>query len=433
MRLIHCYSLMLLSLFACNDGSEDTETSTPQDDCSNGVCVLSGVYTEDLNLTADTEYLLRGGVFIGDDELETVLTIEAGTVIYGETSTDGFLAIRRHSKIIAAGTAAAPIVFTSSKEEGTRARSDWGGLIINGLAPINACDGGETACESFGEGGTGFYGGDQPQDDSGVISYVRVEFAGTLVSPDNELNGIAFQGVGSGTQIDHIQVHMNADDGVEFFGGTAQAKYILITGAGDDGFDYTDGWQGKAQYVIVQQYADASDQGIEADNNAESNDATPRTAPTLSNVTLIGSPNSAASDIGLLLREGVAGDLSNLVITGFGEACLDIDHTATFNQLDQGLSLTHSLLDCAVNFTKADDDPTDIEDWFNGQDGNLTGGADLIDPTNEAAPNFAPAAGSAATSGGVAPADDFFDDVTFRGAVEPGNDWTADWTTQAAN
>ena len=435
MHRIYLLASALLLAACTGDDNTDTDDTGVQDgpDCADGVCILSGTHTEDLHLTADTEWLLRGGVFIGDDATATTITIDPGTVVYGESSTDGMLVIRRHSRIVAEGTADAPIVFTSSKEVGSRARSDWGGLIINGRAPVNSCDDEETVCEAFGEGGTGFYGGDVPTDDSGVLSYVPVEFAGTLISPDNELNGIAFQGVGSGTVIDHIQVHMNADDGVEFFGGTAQAKHILVTGAGDDGFDFTDGWQGKAQFVVVQQYADAADQGIEADNNAENNDAAPRTMPTLSHFTLIGSPDSSASDIGLLLREGMAGDLSNMVVTGFNEVCLDVDHDATFSQLDSGLTLTHTILDCAANFDVEDDDPSDISVWFADQTGNETTDAGLADPFNEASPGFAPNAGSAATSGGASPADDFFDDVSFRGGVDPDNDWTKGWTTSAAN
>jgi hypothetical protein len=173
------------------------------------------------------------------------------------------LVVRRSSQIIARGTAALPIIFSSSKLDGERARGDWGGLIINGRSTINSCAGGTGVCEAFGEGGTGFYGGDDEADNSGVLEYVRVEFAGTLISPDNELNGIAFQGVGSGTTVDHIQVHMNADDGVEFFGGTVNVKHVLVTGVGDDSMDWTDGWRGRAQHIVLQQYDDGGDQGID--------------------------------------------------------------------------------------------------------------------------------------------------------------------------
>ena len=257
-------TLSLLSLLAgCAGGDDTTDDTTGNDtgdtsvECADGVCVLSGTITEDLTLTADTAWLLRGGVFIGDDENETVLTVEAGTIVYGESSTDGMLVIRRNARMIAEGTADAPIVFTSSKAEGSRARGDWGGIVINGNAPINACAEDSEGCEAFGEGGTGWYGGSDADDDSGVLKYVRVEFAGTLVSPDNELNGIAFQGVGAGTEIDFVQVHMNADDGVEFFGGTVNARHMVLTGIGDDSLDWTDGWQGNAQFLVAQQYDDA--------------------------------------------------------------------------------------------------------------------------------------------------------------------------------
>ena len=303
--------LSLLGLLACGDAdnSDDIDTnidSDSQTDCD--PCILQGTYIDDLTLTADKAYILRGGVFIGDDETETVLTIEPGTKIYGESATDGMLIIRRGSKIMAEGTADAPIVMTSSKNPGSRARGDWGGLIINGRAPINACDddAGTEACEAYGEGATGWYGGNQADDNSGVLKYVRIEFAGTLVSPDNELNGIAFQGVGSNTVVDHVQVHMNADDGIEFFGGTVDVKHIVVTGVGDDSLDWTDGWAGSAQYVILHQHDDNGDNGIEADNNGENNDASPRSMPVLSNFTIIGSPESDASDLGILVREGTA-------------------------------------------------------------------------------------------------------------------------------
>jgi len=217
--LIHGDETMMLGLISMfvGCGSVKDTAETPQTGnlyCKDNVCVLSGVIEEDTLLTADNQYILSGGVFIGNDIDPVTLTIEPGTTLYGESATDGFLSIRRNAQIIAEGTAEAPIVFTSSKEPGSRARGDWGGLIINGNAPINACaDDGADFCEALGEGGTGFYGGTDPEDSSGVLKYVRVEFAGTLISPDNELNGIAFLGVGSGTEVDFVQVHMNADDG----------------------------------------------------------------------------------------------------------------------------------------------------------------------------------------------------------------------------
>lgn len=427
--------LTLLSLlFACGDKSEDTAPATVTTDavaCENNICILSGTITEDLTLEAKNQYLLRGGVFIGDDVNETILTIEAGTTIYGESSTDGLLVVRRNSKIYAEGRADAPIVFTSSKEAGSRGRGDWGGLIINGNAPINACAEEGEFCEAFGEGGTGFYGGTNPEDNSGILKYVRVEFAGTLVSPENELNGIAFQGVGSGTEVDFIQVHMNADDGVEFFGGNVFAKHLIVTGVGDDSLDWTDGWQGGAQFVILHQHDDNGDNGIEADNNAENNEAAPRSNPILSNVTLIGSPDSERSDIGILLREGTAADLSNFLVLGFNEFCLSVNNAATIAQVeDGGIALTNSVLSCATNFDDAEG--LDLEAWFLGQEGNAVDGADLTDAYTLENPNYIPTSTGDATALDASTLGEDFDATDFIGAVGA-EDWTAGWTTHELN
>ena len=435
------------SLVACSQPPAETpDTPTESVDCDGGLCILSGTITEDLTLTADRSWLLRGGVFIGNDIDETVLTIEPGTQIFGETSTRGMLVITRGSKILAEGTAEEPIVMTSSKAEGERARGDWGGLIINGRAPVNGCD--ETPCESYGEGGTGYYGGDQTDDSSGTLKYVRVEFAGQLVSPDNELNGIAFQGVGSGTEVDYIQVHMGADDGVEFFGGTVNAKHILLTGIADDNVDWTDGWTGKLQFVAVQQYEDAGDNGIEADNNGEDNASLPRSAPVLSNVTLVGSPESSNSDIGILLREGTGANLHNFIVTGFNDVGIDIDHAETFANalsgnaedgysLSGNLTIENSIFDNETNFDVDEDEadePLSVESFvLELNNGNVAGLAGLRDPFVIGVNDLRPANDSIATSGAVVPNDAFFDQVNYKGAFAPDSDWTEGWTVSYRN
>ena len=170
----------------------------------------------------------------------------------------------------AIGTRERPIVFTSDQPVGQRGRGDWGGIIINGRAPVNI-EGGE----GVGEADTGVYGGNQPNDNSGTMRYVRVEFAGVEFSPDNELNGIAFQAVGSGGTYDFIQVHMNRDDAFEWFGGTANIKHAVASNAADDSFDWTFGWQGKAQFVVIHQRGDDADRGIEADNSEFNNNDLP--------------------------------------------------------------------------------------------------------------------------------------------------------------
>ena len=168
---------------------------------------MTGTITSDETFEAANEYVLGEMVFVGNDVDPVTLTIEAGTVIYGESAVLSALVVQRNAKILAEGTATDPIVFTSAKLEGERARGDWGGLILNGNANGNKCDQADLdSCSIEGEVGSGYYGGSDDSDDSGVLKYVRVEFAGNLADPENELNGIAFQGVGSGTTIDYIQV-----------------------------------------------------------------------------------------------------------------------------------------------------------------------------------------------------------------------------------
>ncbi len=438
-----------------------TDTTTPGTDtappvaqlpeqvtCTGDVCRVSAPIdnpiTTSFTMTADKKWLLEGGVFVGDETGETVLTIAPGTVIYGETASKAFLTIRRGSRIEAVGTAEKPIVFTSSKSPGQRARGDWGGLIINGRAPVNGCD--AAPCESEGEGGTGQYGGDAADDNSGTLRYVRVEFAGFPITEDNELNGIAFQGVGAGTTVDHLQVHMAKDDGVEFFGGTVNVKHVVLTGISDDNVDWTDGWVGKAQFVLVQQYEDAGDNGIEADNNGDNNDALPRSSPTLSNVTLIGSPDSSSSDLGVLFREGTAARLHNSIITGWNEACYDMDHAATFaiakdgDALSGNLAVANTIFDCAKQFLADDEkndageaqpDPWSVEAFlFTLNTGNSRVAAMLEDALNTETPNARPKAGSPALTGAVIPTDAFFTQVPYVGAFGS-EDWTAGWITTA--
>jgi hypothetical protein len=424
---------------ACGEAGGPNQDIHPYTCNDSGVCFLTGTLTEDLTLTADRQWVLRGGVFIGDDENRTVLTVEPGTRIYGESSTNGMLIITRGSRLMAEGTRERPIVFSSSKTPGTRSRGDWGGVIINGRAGINNCaedSKTEGLCEAFGEGGTGWYGGSDDRDNSGVLRFVRIEFAGRIISPDNELNGLALQGVGDGTVLDHLQIHMNKDDGIEFFGGACNFKRVLITGVADDNLDWTDGWRGKGQFLVAQQYEDAGDNGIEGDNNAENNQAEPRSRPLLSNITLIGNPQSEHSDLGILVREGTAARIHNTLVLGWNDACLRIDHAETFanavnaqGALSGELVLQNSIMSCASPFKAKADDPFTIEAFFTTMNsGNLLADPLLVRPFDLANPDYRPGPGSPARSGAQVPDDSFFERVTFKGGVDPDDDWTAGWT-----
>ena len=299
-------------------------------------CIVSGTLTGDVTLTNDTNWVLQGGVYVGEDG-GTIgnLTIEPGTRILGVTGND-FLAVQRGSKIFAEGTANAPIVFTGpfNASDESAGAGNWGGLVISGKAPLNICAEGVPfdQCEDVGEGSSGNFGGDQPHDSSGVLKYVRVQFGGFRINDEDELNGIALQGVGDGTVIDYIQVHANEDDGVEAYGGTVNMKHVVLTSIKDDSLDWTHGWNGKVQYLLVKQDADAAndkERGIEADNYELNNDAAPRSQPMIANATFIGADSDNKTTTGMVLRRGTGANFTNVIVTGF-EKCLDIDSDATF-------------------------------------------------------------------------------------------------------
>ena len=392
--------------FGCPDG---TTTSSRM---LNGtrVCQLSGTITDDLLLTSNNYYELVGKVVVGgDNEASADLTVQAGTTIFGGTDVD-FLVISRGSKIIANGTRTAPVTLTSQSDltGGADLSSDrglWGGLVINGNAPINDCpegaSGGSIDCVKEGEANSGLFGGDLPNDSSGVLNYVVVKFAGSNVDPENQLNGIAFQGVGSGTEVDYVQVHNNLDDGVEFFGGTVNAKHMVLTGNADDSLDWTDGWQGSIQYLIIDQPESLSaDNGIEADNREGDETATPRSLPRIANMTI----NGRSGERAIRLRRGTGLELYNSVVAG-SDNCLRVQGDS-LNQLGSGITFDGVSFDCGT--VVEGDDVAAIQS--------------LLDRSNVSASGRPVVA--ADLSG-----DSFFEAADFIGAVENDDeDWTSGWS-----
>lgn len=251
------------------------------------VVVLQGRITRDSTLTADKQYLLRGFVTV---ERGATLRIEPGTIIYGEKETKGSLIIKRGGKIYANGTKDRPIVFTSAQPRGQRAAGDWGGIIILGEAPINVPGG--TAVIEGGLGDDGIYGGNNPDDSSGVFRYVRIEFPGVPYQPDNEINGLTLGGVGRKTLIEYVQVSYSGDDAFEWFGGNVNAKYLVSYRTLDDDFDSDFGWSGKVQFALALRDPNIADisgsNGFESDNDGQGTTNTPRTSPIFSNVTIVG-------------------------------------------------------------------------------------------------------------------------------------------------
>ena len=396
-------------------------------------CTITGTITENLTLTAGIGYALDGPVFVGEDGGANVsLTIPAGTTVFGKAGQD-YLVVTRGSRLNAAGTASAPIIMTSIQDvQGTvnpdTDRGQWGGLVINGFAPINDCidataTGGTAACEKSGEGSSGLFGGDNANDNSGTLQYMQVKYAGNLINDEDELNGIAFQGVGAGTTCDHIQVHNNADDGVEFFGGNVQCNYIVLTGIGDDSLDWTDGWQGGAQYVLVKQGADAGDRGIEGDNRSSNNDLTPRSNPTIANFTFIG---GAAGDTGVVNRAGTDAKIVNGIITGFQDAGIDIDDGSIVRAQNGTLTYASLFLDNADNIESGDSSETfDTEAY-------ISGSPNVVQGNNSLASEFFPGAAELAVSPADLSADIGFDNVNYIGAFGPtetaDSNWASGWT-----
>lgn len=286
---------------------------------------VEGIINENLSIGKNQNWLLSGGVFVDEG---TSLFIEEGTTVYVDPNVTTFLSVKQGGQIYAEGSQYSPIVFTPLKSNPTY--GDWGGIIINGKANINI---GITA---EGEGGTGIYGGNDDNDNSGVIRYVRVEYTGKILGTDNELNGFSFNGVGDGTLVEYIQSYKGADDGIEFFGGTVNVRYAVSKHNQDDAFDWTHGWRGKGQYWIVEQGPDGGDRGIEADNNGDDNTLQPYSNPTLSNLTLIGYDDGDGLNTGMRLREGTKGKIYNAVVTQFPKYGVRVSEQVSLDNVTQG-------------------------------------------------------------------------------------------------
>jgi len=398
---------------------------------------LPAEITRNMKLKKKKVYILEGGTFVRSG---ATLSIKAGTKIVGKPGS--FLVIDKGARIVAEGTADQPIVFTSIQAPGSRARGDWGGIIFNGGAVVNCAPAVGGTCE--GEGGTGPYGGADLNDDQGVLRYVRVEFGGFAISPDNELNCVAFQGTGDGLVVDYLQAHMGGDDGVEFFGGTTNVKHVVITGALDDCYDWTFGYSGYAQFVVAQQRADGpgvADRGIEADNNETNFEASPRSHPKLANFTLIGDPDATftGSTQGAELRRGTAGELRNFVIQGFKQQAVRITDDSTYIQY-QAASLDLQGFLLFNNKGTVNVDGKTMETLSAKGLSNLKiqvqVNPQLADPLNKTAPNFQPAAGSPAlNANNAAPTflESFFDNAPYLGAFDGTNNWMAGWTNFSNN
>lgn len=455
-------------LKACDHLTFDTDGTDNIDGTQIGNGDQEFVFTGNQTLKKGT-YTLKGWVYIADG---ATLTIEPGTVIKGDKTTMAALIAERGGKLIAQGTATEPIVFTSSQEAGSRHPGDWGGVILCGKAPNNQN-------EMQIEGGPRTkHGGTDPTDNSGILSYVRIEFAGYPFKADQEINGLTMGSIGSGTQIDHIQVSYSNDDSYEWFGGTVNCKYLIAYKGWDDDFDTDNGFSGSVQYglsVRDPRIADTSQSnGFESDNNADGSAVSPYTSATFSNMTFVGPkaddsfqntadyinggdvyPNNGSAlgkyqsvmhlrrntklhiynsvaygwPVGLIIdnQKGDAqGNATNgdLVVNNFYLADMDI-LGSDFNAIYEDKKVTDYT---TSPVTLSDTEQSFSHTYFLSQSGNkyLNGIAELGLTAGSYIPTASSILLNAASFTGIT--NDWLDPVSYIGAFDGTNDWTAGWT-----
>ena len=351
---------------------------------------------------------LDGWVYV---DAGATLTIQPGTIIRGTNKS--VLTIAPGGKIIAAGTRTLPIVFTSSQGAGFRGPSDWGGLVVCGKAPNNLPGG-----VGIAEGGIGTeYGGSDAADNSGVLTYIRIEFPGFEVATGSEVNGLTLNSVGAGTRIENIQVSYSGDDGYEWFGGTVNAKYLISYRTEDDDFDTDNGFSGMVQFAVILRDPEIVDSdtanGFESDNDKDGSVNNPYTKAIFSNISGFGSAKDLATYNTLLqnhkegssfrIRRSSRISVYNSLFMGWGRG-VRLESTATHNAASANDMTIKNTIIASIYGNKFHSDnavltAAQIETWFletTKRNKVIENGADvkITDPFNLSAPNFQPMAGS---------------------------------------
>ena len=300
---------------------------------------LSGNINTTTTLTSDKVWTLKGYVYVTDG---AKLIIQPGTTIISDVAEKGALCIERGAQIIAEGTATKPIIFTSGKAVGERSPGDWGGIIILGRAKTNR------SSEPTIEGGIGrAFGGTNDADNSGVLKYVRIEYAGIAAMPNSEINALTLGGVGSGTIIENVQTVYANDDAFEFFGGTVNAKNLYAYATADDDFDFDFGYTGTITNGVAKrdpQFVDSGDagNGVECDNDGTGSSAQPVTHPKLLNMVLVG-PNVSTAlsnhNLGLRFRRATQFTMKNSIVWGWMKGGLSLESNETAGFVKDGVSV----------------------------------------------------------------------------------------------
>ncbi len=434
MKSLKFLTFLLTGSILLNACKDDDPIKDPVDNVEKAT--LTGDLKESRTFTENDTVKLLGYVYV---QSGVTLTFEQGTVIKSDVNTKGALIVERGGKLICNGTQDKPVVFTSGKPVGERQPGDWGGIILLGKAPTNR------STEPTIEGGVGRpYGGTDPNDNSGSLKYVRIEYPGIVAQQASEINGLTLGAVGAGTVIENVMVSYSNDDSFEFFGGTVNAKNLISFGAADDDYDFDFGYIGKIQYAIAfrDPKEDDSDpgNGVESDNDGTGTSASPFTKPTLSNFTWVG-PNGAANtapnhNFANRFRRGSRFSVHNSILLGYAKGGFVIDGESTAiaylngesqfkNNIVQAVTLPFGSLNNA-QFTDATLEAKAVADGCIRY--SLSTDIVLTNITSLTAPNFQPATNSPAKIGANYDGlDGFFTKGNFRGAIGD-NDWTKTWT-----
>ena len=423
--------------------------------------ILSGKINTDRTLKTGNTYKLRGIVYVVDG---AKLTIEPGVIIQGEKSSRGTLVITRGTQILANGTVDKPIVFTS--DAATPTMGDWGGIVMlgraktnsafNGVAGVGEIEGGVNNAE-----GLGLYGGADDNDNSGILKYVRIEYAGYAFLPDKELNGLTMGAVGKGTTIDYVQVSNAADDSYEWFGGSVDCKHLIAYKGLDDDWDMDNGFSGRIQFGISMRDSMVADvsgsNGFEIDNDASGSTLLPQTSATFSNMTVVG-PRAALTNTGnsnfkrgMHTRRNSAVSIFNSVIIGWPtgwnlDGSLGSPTDLNYSAASPKAFVSNTILagnNTPFTYSASISAPTgwtttDLLNYFNRPAGGNNVFANNSDVMLGAAfkqdgtADWNPAAGSPALTGGdftsAKVSNSFFTPTTYRGAAAQGDTWWKTWT-----
>jgi hypothetical protein len=431
--------------------------------------VLNGNINSNRQLAGGCTHEIDGTVII---QPNVTLTVQPGATlearVTSSNATDSVLVAARDAKINAPGTALAPIVFTS--DAAVKATGDWGGVVLLGRAPVNV-PGGTGSAEGLPPG-QALFGGNEPNDSSGVFTFVRIEFSGIEFSTDNELNVFTQNGVGRGTIVQNLQANVGHDDCIEWFGGTVNGKFLVSSGCRDDLFDWQLGYTGSVQFGLGVQNAGISDgsgrHGFEGDNNENGFDFLPRSNPQFCNMTLVGSKgqlDETAGRSGGNIRRGTAGTIANSLIMDWSASCFDFDNNETAAvACDNATTLCTSppclVVQDTICYNNGDPDDTPIAVTPDQVSGDMTApcnpdqyygllaATEGLLPVSPAALGTAPGGGfssaypTSATTTQYFPANaapynnapdceavnpPFFDSADYVGAFDPGNNPGGNW------